>query len=428
MKNKPEIDIMSPVGSFESLIAAIKAGASSVYFGVAGMDMRSGSNASFKLSDLKKIVNICRKNNVRSYLCVNTIIYDEELKLIKKICDAAKKYNISAIIANDVAVMQYCRKIGIEVHISTQVNVSNLEAVKFYSKFVDVVVLARELNLKQIKNICQEIKKQKICGPSGKLVKIEIFIHGALCVSISGKCYMSLATYGLSANKGKCLQNCRRSYKVTDEETGDELVIDNKCVMSPKDLCTIGIIDKILDAGVSVLKIEGRGRSADYVYIVTKVYKEAIESYFNGSYDDEKVDVWIKELESVFNRGFWHSGYYLGNKLGEWSGIYGSCSTKEKIKIGIVKHYFPKAKIGEFIIQSGKLNIGDEIVIIGKTTGIVIEKVKSIFLSKTDKPIKTAKKGDIITIPITERVREGDDLYLVTPRKKFQVNNKLERQ
>lgn len=419
------IDIMSPVGSFEALAAAIKAGASSIYFGVAGMDMRAGSSASFKLTDLKKIVDICRKNNVRSYLCVNTIVYDEEMKMVRKICDAAKKFKVSAVIASDVAVMQYCRKIGIEVHISTQVNVSNLEAVKFYSKFADVIVLARELNLKQIKNICQEIKKQKICGPSGELVKIEIFVHGALCVSISGKCYMSLATYGLSANKGKCLQNCRRSYRVIDEETGDELVIDNKCVMSPKDLCTIGIIDKILDAGVSVLKIEGRGRSADYVYIVTKVYHEAVEAFFNESYDDKKVDAWIKELESVFNRGFWHGGYYLGKKLGEWSGVYGSRSTKEKIKIGSVKHYFPKAKVGEFIIQSDELSIGDEIMVIGKVTGIVLSKVESIFLSKNDSPVKSAKKGDLITIPMDEKIRENDDLYLVIPRKKFQVNHKI---
>jgi len=420
-----EIEIMSPVGSYESLMAAIKAGAGSVYFGVGGLNMRSRSSINFTLKDLAKISKICKNSNVKTYLTVNTVLYDDDLNQMKKIIDQAKKSQITAIIASDISAIEYAHKIGMEVHISTQLNVSNLEAVKFFSKYADVIVLARELTLEQIKSICKEIKKQNIHGPKGELIKIEIFTHGALCVSISGKCYMSLATYNQSANRGACLQNCRRSYKVIDEETGDELRVENKYIMSPKDLCTIGFIDKLLEAGVKVLKIEGRGRPADYVFVTTKCYKEAVESYFQENYTKEKIENWTKQLESVFNRGFWHGGYYLGKKLGEWSGVYGSKSTKEKIFIGIAKHYFPKTKIAEFLIQSGNISIGDEILITGSTTGIIQAEVESIFLN--EKPTKNAKKGDIITIPIPERVRENDKLYLVTKKTKFQENNSLKK-
>ena len=414
---------MSPAGNYETLMAAIKARATSIYFGVGELNMRARTSG-FKISDLPKITKICSKNNVKSYLCVNTVLYDEDLKKMKEICNIAKNNKVSAVIATDISVMEYCRKIGLEVHISTQANVSNIEAVKFYSKYADVIVLARELDLNQIKYICDEIKKQKIKGPSGNLVKIEIFIHGALCVSISGKCYMSLAVYNESANKGMCLQNCRRSYRVIDEETGDELKVDNKFIMSPKDLCTIGILDKILDSGASVLKIEGRARPAEYVYTVTKVYREAVDAYFSKNYTQDKINSWIKQLESVFNRGFWHGGYYLGNKLGEWAGVYGSRATKEKTFVGIAKHYFPKTKIGEFLIQSHNLSVGDEIIITGNKTGIIQTKIKSIFLSSTNNPVKTAHQGEMVTIPIEEKVRENDKLYVVK-EKTAPTKNKL---
>ncbi|MBS3115009.1 U32 family peptidase, partial [Candidatus Woesearchaeota archaeon] len=318
------IELMSPVGSYESLAAAIQAKADSIYFGVGELNMRSRAAYNFTVKDLKKIADICKKNNIKSYLTLNVVVYDNEFKAIKKLCDAAKKAKISAVIASDLAVIQYANKIKLPVHISTQANVSNIEAVRFYSRYADVIVLARELTLEQIRNIAKEIKKQNMRGPNKQLVKIELFIHGAMCVSISGKCQMSLALYNEPANRGKCLQACRRAYRVIDEETGDELVIDNKYVMSPKDLCTIGFIDKLIEAGVSVFKIEGRGRSPEYVYTVTKVYKEAVESYFNGSYTKTKIKHWTSELEKVFNRGFWQGGYYLGKKLGEWSGTYGS--------------------------------------------------------------------------------------------------------
>lgn len=418
-KNKTEkIEIMAPAGSYESLEAAIKAKADSVYFGIEQLNMRARASNNFNLNDLKKIVGRCKKAGVKTYLTLNTILYDHDISLMKKICDTAKSSGISAVIANDISAINYANSIDLEVHISTQANVSNLEAVKFYSKFADVVVLARELTLQQIKNICNEIKKQNICGPSGNLIKIEIFCHGALCVAISGKCYMSLATSNASANRGACLQNCRKSYKVIDEETGDELKIDNKYIMSPKDLCTIGFIDKLLDSGISVLKIEGRGRSPDYVYAVTKCYNEAVESVLNKTYTKEKINLWIKELEKVYNRGFWQGGYYLGKKLGEWSAGYGSQSKKEKIFVGIARHYFPKKQIGEFILQTGEIELGDEIIITGKTTGIIHQKIESLYVDEKSTP--RAKKGDIITIKLNERIRKNDKLYIVTDRKEMQ--------
>src|SRR3989338_213955 len=372
--------------------------------------MRARSVNNFTIEDLKKISEICKENNVKTFLALNTIIYDHDINLMKNICNAAKINNIDAVIVSDVSVMEYAKSIGLSVHCSTQLNISNIGAVKFFSKFTDTIVLARELTINQITNICDEIKKQEIKGPKNELIKIEIFIHGALCVAISGKCYMSLALHNASANRGACLQNCRRSYKVIDEETGDELLLDNKYVMSPKDLCTIGFIDRIIESGVSILKIEGRGKPAEYVYTVTKTYKEAIESYFNKDYTKEKIEKWINELEEVYNRGFWHGGYYLGKQLGEWSGSYGSKATKEKVFLGIANKYYDKVNIGEFTIQSGILKVGDEIIITGPTTGIVQTKITNIRSNDTD--VEYAKKGDIITVPIDNKIRSNDKLYL----------------
>ncbi len=411
MSNTNPIELLSPVGSYESLQAAIQAGANSIYFGVGELNMRARAAYNFTVKDLRKIVNICNKNKVKSYLTLNVVVYDNEFKSIKKLCDEAKKAKVSAVIASDLAVIQYANKIRLPVNISTQSNVSNIEAVKFYSKYADVIVLARELTLGQIKNIVKEIKKQNIKGPSGKLIRIELFVHGAMCVSISGKCQMSLALYNEPANRGRCLQACRRAYKVTDEETGDELVIDNKYVMSPKDLCTIGFIDKLIDAGVSVFKIEGRGRSPEYVYTVTRCYKEAVESVENGTYTKEKAASWTKELESVFNRGFWHGGYYLGKKLGEWSGIYGSKATKEKVYAGLIENYFPRPSVAQIKIESGKLNVSDDILIIGPTTGIMQFKLESLFVN--EKPSKSGKRGEDITIKVPGKARKNDKVYVV---------------
>ena len=376
MLNKNKIEIMAPAGSYESLMAGIKAGAGSIYFGVGKINMRANSAANFTIDDLKKIVEICKKNNVRSYLTVNTIIYDEDMKDMKDICDAAKKLGVTAVIVSDIAAMQYAKSIGLEVHISTQANVTNLEAVKFYSQFADVIVLARELSLEQIKKIVEDIKEQKITGPKGDLIKVELFVHGALCISISGKCYMSLANYNFSANRGQCLQSCRRAYRVIDDETGNELKIENKYVMSPTDLCTIKYLDQILDSGVAVLKIEGRGRSPEYVHTVVKAYQSAVESCLNGEFSQKKADNWVKELETVYNRGFWHGGYYLGKKGDEWSAAYGSKAKKKKEYLGIVKNYYSKKMIGLFYLESGEVKLGDEIMVIGPTTGVVKYKVK----------------------------------------------------
>jgi len=423
-ENTNELEIMSPAGNFECLASAIKAGANSVYFGVEQLNMRARAANNFTLADLGEIVKTCKEKNVKTYLTLNTIMYDHDIILMKKICDAAKKEGVSAVIASDISAISYANSIGLEVHISTQQNVSNMEAVRFYAKFADVIVLARELTLSQVKKICDDIKKENIKGPNGELVRIELFAHGALCVAVSGKCYMSLGTYNASANRGACLQNCRRSYKVTDNETGDELVIDNEYVMSPSDLCTIGFIDKLIEAGVKVFKLEGRGRSADYVYTVTKCYRDAADSVLEGNYTEEKIKGWTKKLESVYNRGFWHGGYYLGKKLGEWSGTYGSKATKEKVFVGIAKHYFPKTGIGEFHIQSEMIKTGDEILITGNTTGVIEGKVESMFVN--DKPnIEIAKQGDVITFKVSERVRENDKLYVVKNKEKFQGNNKL---
>jgi U32 family peptidase len=411
-----QIEIMAPAGSYESLHAAINAGANSVYFGIEQLNMRARAANNFTTEDLKKIVSICQENNVRTYLTLNTVMYDHDMILMKKICDTAKESGITAVILSDLAALQYARSIGLEVHMSTQANITNIEAVKFYSAFSDVIVLARELTLKQITSICTQIKEEGIKGPSGELIEVEIFVHGALCVAISGKCYMSLATYNSSANRGACLQNCRRAYKVIDEESGDELRIDNKYIMSPKDLCTIGFIDQIIESGVSVLKIEGRGRAPEYVDTVVRCYREAVESVLEGSYSKEKIDSWIVDLEKVFNRGFWHGGYYLGKELGEWSGTYGSQATTEKIFLGKVKNYFSKVGIGFFDLEAGSISIGDSYLITGPTTGVVEGKVEELMVN--EKESDTAVKGDSITFPVSSKIRENDTLFMVKDAKR----------
>ena len=413
-----DIELLSPAGSFESLNAAIKAGANAVYFGVEQLNMRARAAKPFTIADLSLISEICKKAHVKSYIALNTIVYDHEIPLLNEICVEAKKADISAVIATDMAAIECAKRNNLNIHISTQANISNLEAVKFYAQFSDVAVLARELSLDQIAFICSEIKKQNICGPSGSLVKVEIFIHGALCVSISGKCYMSLALTNHSANRGECLQSCRRSYRIIDETTNDELTIDNKFVMSPKDLCTIGILDKIIQAGVSVLKIEGRGRPVEYVFRVTNVYRQAINAIYDGSYSNEHIEKWTNELESVFNRGFWQNGYYLGHKLGEWSASYGSRAKKQKFYLGYVKNYFSKTQIAQFILESGEVNIGDTIVVTGRTTGYAETVVSSIYLD--EQSVQKAVKGQDITIPFPDKIRKQDKLYLLKNREIWQ--------
>lgn len=413
---------MSPAGSFAALHSAIQGGANSVYFGIEQLNMRARAANNFKTTDLPEIVKLCNENTlqhdsgqaIKTYLTVNTVLYDYDILVMKKIMDSAKKAGITAIIASDMAALQYGKEIEMEIHISTQQNVSNIEAVKFFSQYADVIVLARELTITQIKKIVDQIKEQNIMGPSGELLRIEIFAHGALCVAVSGKCYMSLATQNVSANRGACTQVCRRSYKVTDEETGDELVVDNKYIMSPKDLCTIGFLDKILNAGVSVLKLEGRGRSADYVYTVTKCYREASDAVENKTYTKEKIEAWTKELSTVYNRGFWHGGYYLGKKLGEWSGKYGSHATHENIFLGQAKNYFAKNNVAEFILETGELKNGDELLITGDTTGTL--KVTLNNLRVDGAQTETAKKGDLITFEVPDKIRRSDKLFVVRDR------------
>lgn len=404
------IEIMAPVGSYESLTAALHAGADSVYFGIEQLNMRSKSSNNFTLDDLKNIAGICTAKKVRTYITLNTVIYDDELALMKSIVDAAKENGISAIIASDQSVIQYAKSVGVEIHMSTQTNITNIEAVKYYSQFADVMVTARELNLKQVKAITETIKKEKIVGPSGKLVQIEIFIHGALCMAVSGKCYLSLDNMNSSANRGACLQPCRRPYKVTDKDGGIELEVANEYIMSPKDLNTIGFLDVILKAGVRVLKIEGRGRSPEYVKTLVECYWEAVNAYFNGTYTKDKIDEWNKRLGSVYNRGFW-DGYYLGRKTGEWSERYGSQATKRKVYIGKITNYFSKLGVAEVKIETYDLKLGEEIKIIGPTTGVyedIISEIR-VELQSLDKTIK----GELCSIPVKRLVRRQDKLYKV---------------
>ncbi len=405
-----KIEITAPVGTWESVITAIHAGADSVYFGVGVLNMRAHSSVNFSLRDLEKITKICREHGVRTYLTMNTIIYDKEVMLMKKMIDSAKKNGISAIIASDQAVIQYARSVGMNIHMSTQTNISNLEAVKYWSQYADVMVTARELSLTQVASITRAIKRNKIKGASGESVRIEIFAHGALCMAISGKCYLSLDQYNASANRGSCYQLCRRPYKVTDSDGEVELEVDNEYIMSPKDLCTIGFLDKILTAGVSILKIEGRGRSPEYVKTVVECYREAATAVEEGTYSQEKVSGWLKRLERVYNRGFW-DGYYLGRKMGEWSEKHGSVATEYKEYVGKITNYFKKLKVAEIKMESGHLAPGDRVYIQGPTTGVIEFTVPEIRVDL----ISVAKtvKGDNCSIPIDIFLRRADKIYKI---------------
>lgn len=409
MQNK--IEIMSPVGSWESLQAAIQGGANAVYFGVGKLNMRSRSAANFTVDDLPRIVSITGEAGVRTYLTVNTIIYNDEIAEMHRLLEAAKAAGISAIIASDMAVISYANQIGVEVHISTQCNVSNTEAVRWYSQFADVVVTARELPLSQVAEITKFIRDNNIRGPKGELVQIEVFAHGALCMSVSGKCYLSLDNYNYSANRGACLQLCRRGYIVKDKESDLELEIDNEYIMSPKDLCTIGFLDKIVKAGVRVLKIEGRGRSADYVRTVTECYREAVEAIEAGTYTKEKIDSWMQRLATVFNRGFW-DGYYLGRRLGEWSERYGSQATENKVYLGLIRNYFGKINVAEVQLQTNEtLKVGDEVMVIGETTGVYRDTIKEL---RTDRdPVPEVHQGDRFSFASKELLHRGDKVYRV---------------
>lgn len=401
-------EIMAPAGSRESLAAALKAGADSVYFGIEALNMRAHSASRFTIDDLREIAATCNAQGVKSYLTVNTIIYDEDLELMRRICDAAKEAGISAVIAADVAVLAYCHEIGQEVHLSTQLNISNAEALKFYARYADVVVLARELNLTQVKKIHEAIEQEHICGPAGEPVRIEMFCHGALCMAVSGKCYLSLDNLGHSANRGECMQVCRRSYTVRDRETGVELDVDNKYIMSPKDLKTIGFIDKMAAAGVRVFKIEGRARSAEYVYTVVKCYQEAVRAVEESTFSEEKVAEWDRRLATVFNRGFW-DGYYLGQRLGEWSAKYGSSATEKKVYVGKGVKYFSRLGVGEFYIEAGEISVGDKLVIIGPTTGVIY--VDAAEIHYDNGPVEKATKGMAVSIAVPEKIRPSDKLY-----------------
>ncbi len=403
------VEIMSPVGSYESLMAAIQGGANSVYFGIGNLNMRSKSSQNFTIDDLEKISGIAKENNLRTYITLNTVIYDSELDQMREIVDAAKENKITAIIASDQSVIQYANKMGMEVHMSTQTNITNIEAVKYWSAYADVMVTARELNLNQVSAITKAIEEQQIKGPSGNLVQIEVFVHGALCMAVSGKCYLSLDNLNSSANRGACLQQCRRPYKVTDDD-GIELVVDNEYIMSPKDLKTLDLIDKVLKAGVRVLKIEGRGRSADYVKTVSRVYRQAVDAWFEGEFTKENLEKWNAELATVYNRGFWE-GYYSGRKMGEWTERYGSQATKRKIYVGKVTNYFGKLKVAEIKIETHDLNIGEEIKIIGPTTGVYEDMLEEIRVDL--KKVNQTVKGDDCSILVKELVRRGDKVYKI---------------
>ncbi|MBT8191441.1 MAG: U32 family peptidase [Bacteroidia bacterium] len=404
------VEIMAPAGSYESLMAAINAGCHSVYFGVEQLNMRSRSSINFTMDDLKEISNICNKHNIRSYLTINTILYSHDIALMKSIVDTAGASGISAIIASDHAVMSYCKSVGMPVHISTQTNVTNVETVEFYSVFADVMVLSRELSLRQVAEIAREIKRRQIKGPSGNLIRLEVFAHGALCMAVSGKCYLSLHSHNASANRGACIQNCRKQYIVTDKEDGVEFEIDNEYIMSAKDLCTIGFMDKIIDSGVSILKIEGRGRSADYVDVVVRCYKEALASIENNTYSEEKITDWMKRLSTVYNRGFW-DGYYLGRKMGEWNDAYGSKATEKKIFLGKGVKYYNKIKVGEFKIESHNLNKGDLIMITGPDFGVIKFKVEEMRVEDT--PVDNVTKGDHFSLKVNEVIRPSSKLYKI---------------
>lgn len=405
---REEFEIMAPVGCYESLQAAIQSGANSIYFGIEGLNMRARSSVNFTIDDLHNIARICNENGLKSYLTVNTIIYDNDMELMRNIINAAHAAGISAIIASDVAAMTYARSVGVEVHLSTQLNISNVEALRFYAQFADVVVLARELNMDQVAHIYKAIQEENITGPAGKPIRIEMFCHGALCMAVSGKCYLSLHEMNHSANRGGCMQICRRSYNVTDRETGEELAIENQYIMSPKDLKTIHFLNKLIDSGVRVFKIEGRARGPEYVSTVVSCYNEAIEACLNDTFTDERILAWDERLSTVFNRGFWN-GYYLGQRLGEWSKNYGSSATKRKEYIGKGIKYFSNLGVAEFLLESGELAVGDEILITGPTTGAIFVTVEEIRVAL--KSVEKAVKGDHFSIKFDSKIRPSDKLY-----------------
>ena len=414
-----DYEIMAPVGSRESLVAAIQAGADSIYFGVEQLNMRSHSANHFTIDDLREIAATCTENGMKSYLTVNTIIYDEDTDMMRRIIDAAAEAGISAVIASDVAVMNYCRERGVEVHLSTQLNISNVEALKFYAQFADVVVLARELNMEQVAYIHEEIERQHICGPRGELVRIEMFCHGALCMAVSGKCYMSLMNTGRSANRGACMQLCRRSYTVTDNETGTQMEIDNKYIMSPKDLKTIRFIDRMMRSGVRVFKIEGRARGPEYVYNVVKCYREAIQAVIDGTFTEERKDEWDERLAAVFNRGFW-DGYYQGQTLGEWNSNYGSNATERKVYVGRGVKYFSKIGVAEFTCEAAEFSVGDRLLITGPTTGVMYIDVAEIRYEL--QPVQTAHKGQHISFAVPGKIRPSDKLFKIVKEEPSKEN------
>jgi len=405
-----KIELMAPAGGFDSMQAAIDAGADSIYFGVEQLNMRAKSSINFTLDDLEEIAQRCGEKNVRTYLTLNTIIYDHDLSIIKTLLNRAKEAKITAVIASDQAVIHYAKTIGVEVHISTQLNITNIETVKFYSLFADTMVLSRELSLGQIKKIADAIKTEQVVGPAGNLIELEIFGHGALCMAVSGKCYLSLHTQNSSANRGACNQNCRRKYKVIDLEDGHELEIDNEYIMSPKDLCTLNFVDQVIDTGVKVLKIEGRARAPEYVSRVISTYREAIDAFYEGDFNQEKVAEWMSQLETVYNRGFW-SGYYLGQELGEWSDKPGSLATTKKIYLGKGVHYYSKAKIAHFKMESQSVSVGDEILITGPTSGVI--EIKLPPMRVDDQSVEKAERGDNITFELEQVVRPSDKLYKI---------------
>jgi len=410
MTTTGKIELMAPAGSFESLQAALDNGADSVYFGVEQLNMRARSSINFTLDDLDEIARRCKEKNVRTYLTLNTIIYDHDLSIIKTLLDRAKQAHITAVIAMDQAVIAYARQIGMEVHISTQINITNIETVKFYALFADTMVMSRELSLRQIKKICEQIEREQVKGSSGNLVEVEIFGHGALCMAVSGKCYLSLHSHNSSANRGACKQNCRKKYTVIDQESGFEIELDNEYMMSPKDLCTLDFLDQVIDTGAKVLKIEGRGRAPEYVATVIRTYREAIDAYYEGTYTKEKVEKWMEALATVYNRGFW-GGYYLGQKLGEWSGVPGSQATQKKVYIGKAMHFFPKTNISEFNIEAFDIKRGDKLLITGPTTGVQELILEDMYVN--DQLSESAKKGDSCTFRTEFRTRPSDKLYKI---------------
>lgn len=403
-------EILAPVGSFDCLTAAINAGADSIYFGVEQLNMRTRSSGVFSINDIKKVSNICRHNEIKAFLTLNTVMYEHDMQLLRSILKEVKKHEINAVIASDFAVIECCREMNIPLHISTQANVSNIETVKFFSAFADVIVLARELTLKQVKLITSEIKRKKIRGPSGDLVKIEIFVHGALCMAISGKCYLSLHTKNASANRGACVQNCRRRYLVTDMETNEQLVVDGEYIMSPQDLCTIDILDQVLESGVDVLKIEGRTKGADYVQVVTGCYRQAVNAVANGTYNLPKIEEWKEQMRKVYNRGFWE-GYYLGRKLGEWTSQPGSAATEKKIYLGKGTNYYHQIGVGEFLVESGHVKAGDTLMVTGPACGMVKEKTNILRVNGVEG--NEATKGDKLTFPFATKVTASDKLYKI---------------